>query len=109
MTPGALCAFQFLRNQGTPSGSEAFRPLCLSLYVPLEVKKPWKLDRKLILDINRGYTLYGLQMSFYLGNYSYIDPGSYHYILFLIRVLIAFVKAVIVLALLGPLHPESEV
>lgn len=45
IAPGALCAFQFLRNQGTPLGSEAFRPLCVYLYVPLEVKQAWKLDR----------------------------------------------------------------
>lgn len=43
--PGALCAFHFLRNQGTRLGSEAFRPLCVYLYVPLEAKQAWKLDR----------------------------------------------------------------
>ena len=45
MAPGALCAFQFLRHEGTQLGSEAFRPLCVYLYVPLEVTQALKLDR----------------------------------------------------------------
>ena len=45
VAPGALYAFQFLGNQGPLPGSEAFRPLCVSLYIPLEVKETGKLDR----------------------------------------------------------------
>jgi hypothetical protein len=36
--------FQFLRDQHVSPG-EAFRPLCISLYVPLVVKGAWNLDR----------------------------------------------------------------
>lgn len=39
VAPGAQWAFQFLRDRQAPSGSEAFRLLCVSLYAPLEVKK----------------------------------------------------------------------
>lgn len=31
VTPGALCAFKFLRNQGTPSGSGIIQAACVSL------------------------------------------------------------------------------
>ena len=39
MAPGAQCAFQFLRDRYTPSGSEAFRLLYVPLYVPSGVKE----------------------------------------------------------------------
>jgi hypothetical protein len=45
MAFGALCSFQLLRDRCPPSGSEDFRLLCVSLYVPLDVKEMWKLDR----------------------------------------------------------------
>ena len=45
MASGAQCVFQVLRNRCTPSGSEAIRPLCVSLSAPAEVKDTWKLDR----------------------------------------------------------------
>lgn len=43
------CAFQFLRSRGVPSVSEASRPLCGSLDVPLVVKGVWKHDRTIAL------------------------------------------------------------
>ena len=45
MTPGAQCAFQLLRDQGTLSGSKAIIALSTSLYVPFKVKEVWKPDR----------------------------------------------------------------
>lgn len=35
-----------------PSGSEVFRQLCVSVYVPLEVKESWELDRMIGFRIN---------------------------------------------------------
>lgn len=52
VAPGTQRASQFLRDRHTPSGSQAFRPLCVSLYVPLEVKEVWKSTGQLVLDIN---------------------------------------------------------
>ena len=45
VAPGTLCAFRFLGDQYTPSGSETFRLLFVSLYVPLEDKEAWTLNR----------------------------------------------------------------
>lgn len=39
MAPGAHCDFQFLTDQCHLLGSEAFRPLCVSLYAPFVVKE----------------------------------------------------------------------
>lgn len=47
---GALCSFQFLRDQCSPSGSEVFRLPCVFLYVPLDVKEVWKLYVPLDVD-----------------------------------------------------------
>jgi hypothetical protein len=59
ITPEVPCAFQFLRDLCSPSGSEAVKPLRVSLYVPLEVKKQKQKQKKhgrltgqLVLDIN---------------------------------------------------------
>lgn len=45
VAPEKLAVFQFLRKWYTPSGSGAFRPLYVSLYCSLKVKKAWKLNR----------------------------------------------------------------
>ena len=39
MAPEAQCIFLFPRDQCSPSGSEAFRPLCVSLSVSFVVKE----------------------------------------------------------------------
>lgn len=37
--PGSQCAFQLLKDPCTPSGREAFRPLCVSMWLPLVLRK----------------------------------------------------------------------
>jgi hypothetical protein len=50
MASGMQYTFQFLKDRCTPSGSEAFTLLCVSLYVLLVVKKAWELDRTIGLE-----------------------------------------------------------
>ena len=45
MVPGAQCACKFLKDGCTPSDSEKFRSLCVSLYIPLVVKETRRLGR----------------------------------------------------------------
>ena len=42
---GEQCTFQFLRDCCTLSCSEAFRPIYVSLYIPLVVKEALKPER----------------------------------------------------------------
>lgn len=45
------CAFQFLIDQCTPSSSEVFRLLCVSLYCSFSMKGAWRLGRTIGLGI----------------------------------------------------------
>lgn len=53
--PGALWAFHFLRNQGTPSGSESIQTTCVSLYSLQVSERCGSLTGQLFLDINLVY------------------------------------------------------
>lgn len=83
MEPMALgklrAAFQFLRNQVTPSGSETTQTTCVSVHSP----EVGETQRSLI---NLLHPVQCANMSLYPSNYHCIDPGNHHCILFLIRV-----------------------
>lgn len=49
MAPGGTVPSSSWETAALPQGSEAFRPLGVSLSGPLVVKETWKLDRTIVL------------------------------------------------------------